>query len=191
MSIVADPDEVRAAVELLGVEAGADHQRIRSAYRRAVKRIHPDHSSDPDAAARTMRLRAAYELLVSQPAPPVRAEARPEEEVLEVDVVEVEVVDEDTVALGVPPGEALALLIGAAHRLGDVGYLDPLAGLLEVIVEFVDAPTCSVVFSLQGRATGATEVFCTVEPLSGGGTPPVEAVTRLLARTLRGEDPTH
>ena len=63
-------------------------------------------------------------------------------------------------------------------------------GLLEIVVEFVGAPTSSVVLSLQGRATGTTEVFCTVEPLSGGEAPPGEAVTHLLWRTLRGEDPT-
>jgi len=40
------------------------------------------------------------------------------------------------------------------------------------------------VMSLQGRATGVTEVFCTVEPLSGGESPPEAAVTRLVAATL-------
>ena len=54
-----------------------------------------------------------------------------------------------------------------------------------MIVEFVEAPTSSVLFSLQGRADGTTEVFCTVEALSGGDSPPAEAVTRLVLRTLR------
>ena len=97
---------------------------------------------------------------------------------------------ERTLAMAAPASEVVPLLIEAAHQLGDITYLDPGAGLLEVVVEFVGAPTSSVVLSLQGRATGWTEVFCTVEPLSGGEAPTAEAVTGLLLRTLRGEDPT-
>ena len=76
------------------------------------------------------------------------------------------------------------LLIDAAHELGEISYLDPSAGLIEVIVEFVEAPTSSVLLSLQGRATGVTDVFCTVEPLSGGDAPPSDAVARLVLHTL-------
>jgi len=79
--------------------------------------------------------------------------------------------------------------VEAAHSIGEVVYLDPAVGLVEVIVEFVEAPTSSVVMSLQGRSDGTTEVLCTVEPLSGGHDPPTAAVTRLLARTIAGLDP--
>lgn len=100
-------------------------------------------------------------------------------------------VDAETIGIPAPAVEVVPLLIEAAHRLGDVTYLDPGAGLLEVVVEFVGAPTSSVVLSLQGRAaTGLTEVFCSVEPLSGGEAPSAEAVTQLLHRTLLGQDPT-
>jgi hypothetical protein len=104
-------------------------------------------------------------------------------------VVVVTVVDADTIGLDAPPAEALALLVDAAHRLGEVSYLDRAAGLVEVVVEFTEAPTSSVLMSLQGRSSGTTEVFCTVEPLSGGEAPPPAAVVALVARTLRGEDP--
>jgi hypothetical protein len=76
------------------------------------------------------------------------------------------------------------LLLDTAHSLGEISYLDRTAGLVEVIVEFVEAPTSSVLLSLQGRATGVTDVFCTVEPLSGGEAPPADAVTRLVLATL-------
>jgi hypothetical protein len=99
-------------------------------------------------------------------------------------------VDAETIGIPAPAVEVVPLLIEAAHRLGDITYLDPGAGLLEVVVEFVGAPTSSVVLSLQGRAIGLTEVFCSVEPLSGGEAPSAEAVTQLLHRTLLGHDPT-
>lgn len=97
----------------------------------------------------------------------------------------VRLVGNDSISVSAPAEEALMLLIDAAHDLGEISYLDRTAGLLEVIVEFVEAPTSSVLFSLQGRADGTTEVFCTVEALSGGDSPPAEAVTRLVLRTLR------
>lgn len=105
------------------------------------------------------------------------------------DRVVVSAVDADTIAIHAPAEEALMLLLDSAHSLGEISYLDRTAGLVEVIVEFVEAPTSSLLFSLQGRADGTTEVFCTVEPLSGGDAPPVDAVTRLVVRTLRsGQD---
>ena len=82
------------------------------------------------------------------------------------------------------------ILVDAANELGEISYLDLSAGLLEVVVEFIEAPTSSVLLSVQGRATGITEVFCTVEPLSGGEAPPSDAVTRLLFRTLVEMAPT-
>ncbi len=97
----------------------------------------------------------------------------------------IELVDDTTIALGAPPDETLFLISETAHELGEITYLDPSAGLLEVVVEFVEAPTSSVVFTLQGRATGVTDVFCSVEPLSGGEAPPVDAVTRLVLDTVQ------
>lgn len=92
---------------------------------------------------------------------------------------------DDTIAMSAPAEEAFMAVLDAAHDLGEIGYLDRTAGLIEVIVEFVEAPTSSVLFSFQGRANGTTEVFCTVEPLSGGDAPPTDAVTRLVLQTLR------
>ncbi len=103
----------------------------------------------------------------------------------EVPRIGVRLVGNDSISVSAPAEETLMLLVDAAHDLGEISYLDRTAGLLEVIVEFVEAPTSSVLFSLQGRADGTTEVFCTVEALSGGDSPPAEAVTRLVLRTLR------
>ena len=83
------------------------------------------------------------------------------------------------------PVWAAALLVEAGHTVGHVSYVDRHAGLLEVVVELVDHGACSVLLSLQGRATGQTEAFCTVEPLAGGPPPPVDAVAELLAEGLR------
>ena len=192
------------ARRLLGVAEGADVTVLRAAYRRLLRTTHPDVSERRDANARTVELTAAYRLLASLPAEPEAGAAHggtpggPDApnrsahaagasgHVEARRVVDVALLEEQTIGIAAPPDESLLLLLEAAHDLGEVSYLDPSAGLLEVVVEFVEAPTSSILLSLQGRATGITEVFCTVEPLSGGEAPPGDAVARLVVDTLLG-----
>jgi hypothetical protein len=183
------------AAAVLGVAADADSDTVRRTFRERLRRTHPDLNGASDATERTVRLTRAYQVLL-QPPPPAPApppeppRAAPDAGPEQGPSIVVSLVDAETIGITAPANEVVPMLIDAAHQLGDITYLDPGAGLLEVIVEFVGAPTSSVVLTLQGRATGVTEVFCTVEPLSGGEAPSDEAVTHLLWRTLRGEDPT-
>lgn len=192
-------DEAR---RILGVPPGAELEVVRAAYRRRLLRTHPDVSQAPDATTSTIRLTEAFLVLsdpptdtddarrsgttgtrtAPAPGPPPRPERSP---------IGAELVDDDTIAVPAPADEVLMMLVDTAHALGDISYLDPSNGLVEVIVEFVEAPTSSVLLSMQGRATGVTDVFCTVEPLSGGDAPPADAVTRLILHTLRerSQDP--
>jgi hypothetical protein len=94
-------------------------------------------------------------------------------------------VDGDTVAADLPAGDLFAMLHEVGHRIGDVSFVDRQSGLLEVVVTFEGYGPCSVLLTLQGRALGVTEAFCTVEPLAGGPSPPAEAVAELLASGLR------
>lgn len=48
---------------LLGVDASADHRAIRSAYRRLVRRYHPDVAKGTRAARRFLLIREAYDVL--------------------------------------------------------------------------------------------------------------------------------
>jgi hypothetical protein len=66
-----------------------------------------------------------------------------------------------------------------------VTYVDANLGILETVVEFDGWPTCSLLVTLQGRATGATEAWCTLESLSGEPAPPVAAVALLLRERIR------
>ena len=85
-------------------------------------------------------------------------------------------------------------LVDAAHRVGDVTFLDPSSGLVEALVEFVDGPTVTLIMSLQGRAalapdgTSGTEVWISMEPWSTPPRPDLPedtAVAELMAHHLR------
>lgn len=202
---------VAEARRLLGVGPDADLAAIRTSYRRLLLRSHPDLSPIGEAHEHTVRLTAAYRLLCDSlsaiardpaPAPSPAPTATPTPGPAPTGTprhahggrhgdpvaVAVALMDDETIGIGAPPDEALFLLIDAAERLGDISYLDRSSGIVEVIVEFVEAPTSSIVMTVQGRATGITEVFCTVEPLSAStapsSPPPTAAVTRLLLDTL-------
>lgn len=49
--------------DILGVEKTADADTIKKAYRKLVRKYHPDVSKEPDAAERTAEINRAYETL--------------------------------------------------------------------------------------------------------------------------------
>lgn len=205
-------DSVGAA-RVLGVSVAADAATLRGAYRRALMESHPDLSSEPGAHHRTTELTAAYRLLMAldrekgidrgdgatreplddrdegseHAQPPGRSAGPAPFRRAEPPCIRLAMSDPTTITADASTEEVFMLVLDAAHRLGEVSYLDPRAGLLEVIIEFVDAPTSSVVLMLQGRS-GGVDVSCGVEPLSGGVAPASDAVTQLVLRTLC-EDP--
>ena len=87
-----------------------------------------------------------------------------------------------------PADEVFVLLTEVADEIGDITYIDPDAGLLEVLVTPVGSGPWSVVLSLQGRAD-RVEAFCTVEALDGSEAhsgPVVSLLLDSLRRRLRG-----
>jgi hypothetical protein len=202
------------ALRLLGLSEtqARDTDMLRRAYRRRMREVHPDVNPDADAAEVTVSISRAYRLLSSasphsgQPASrsgrsgPVgdrgedprerarrSASAQPGEDRPLGRQITVELLDDSSILVEEDRETTFGALLEAAHSLGEIGYLDRSAWLVEVLVEFVEAPTSSVVMTLQGRTRG-TEVFCTVEPLSGGDSPPIGPVTELVARALAAVD---
>jgi hypothetical protein len=203
----------RTAAALLGVEPDSPLQLVRARYRSLLMEAHPDRSRRADAAQRTMQLTAAYRVLQrdtatspsARPGPPPRpptghpgpgspnvggpasSHSRRAPRAAS-DRGEPTLLGATTIGLALPEPLAMAHLLEVASQLGEVTYLDRSAGLLEVVVEFVEAPTSSVVLTVVGHERGS-RVDCGVEPLSGGPAPAVDAVTRLVLRALRGDDP--
>lgn len=192
-----DLDQARAILEL---PAQVTLDDVRAAYRRLLRRHHPDVDRGAGAQARTATIIEAYELVVGWAAeegdPPVLRwpvndlAPAPGPEPARVradgpyDVVDAQALDTDTIAVDAPPPETYAALMEAASRVGNIAYVDRQLGIVETMVRFEGGPTCSVVMTLQGRAT-FTEIFCTMESIEAAPTPPIGPVIDALVEALR------
>jgi hypothetical protein len=177
--------DLDAARRLLGVGAGASEGELRAAYRSALRRTHPDVAAVGRGSDRaTADVVEAYRLLATarpEPAPPSGSPTTPSIVTPATGVS----VDGDTVVADLPAGDLYPILLDVADRLGDVTHAEPESGILEVLVDLPGRGPCSVLLTLQGRAAGVTEAWCTVEPLRGGPPPPTEEVVALLAAGMR------
>ena len=170
---------------VLGVKVTDTWADVRRAFRATIRARHPDTSAEDNANASAARVTEAYALLRREwhqpgtappPVTPTRVDS-PERETED----RISLIGTDTIVVPAPGGEAFARLVDAAHSLGEVSYIDRASGFLEVVVTVLGGPACSVVVSVQGRATGDTEAFVTIEPLGRGPAPPVEPFAAALA----------
>lgn len=188
--------ELTRAWEQLGVGPGADAEAVRRAYRDRLFQHHPDTSGSDGTTVRS--LIEAYRLVSGhvppvEPGPLVDPDGAPVPgQVADAvtDVVregDVWLVDSDTIALACPAEDAYLRLLEVAHLIGDVTYVDRSCGLMEALLRTRDGTTLSLVVTLQGRATGHTDAFLTVEPLDvvRGPLPAIADLTELVASYLR------
>ncbi len=176
---------------VLGVGVEAQAAEVRAAFRRRLRRAHPDVAPGAPGAARdTARLVEAYAVLRRYRPPPAPPPSPP-------DVVPqpptgstgsgsptVISLSGDSVVYPGPPDEVFRRLVEVADRIGDISYLDQRARLLDTVV-VVDGVACSLLATLQGRAWG-TEVFFTLEPLGAELRPAIEPVVAVVAAMLAG-----
>ena len=184
-----DTAEARA---ILGLHGRADPEEARLAFRRLLREVHPDRNDASDAAARTRAIVGAYRALRDgSPVEPNLDAAAASDEVDdvddEVDDDAITLVDTDTIGIALPADEAFAVLLEVAHRVGDVTYLDRQNELLEALLRTEQGVTVSMVITLQGRASGVTEAFVTLEAFDAarGALPMVADVTALLVSSAR------
>jgi hypothetical protein len=189
------PTDLHRARRVLGVGITATWAEVRSAYRERIAAAHPDRAGG--STARAAELNDAYSALalarragrLDPPAggarPSTTAPERPAAAPEPRDPVGVppEVLEGDTIHLPVPADEAFARLVEACHRIGDVTYVDRSCAILEALVRIEGEGTCSLVISLQGRASG-TDAFCTLESIERVASPPVTGVVEALAAAL-------
>jgi hypothetical protein len=170
---------------VLGVDGTADWAAVRDAYRRRIRLSHPDVAG-PGQVNEAASLNIAYAVLAraersaetvepDEPlaAPPAHDELQPD----------VRLIGTDTIRIAAPADEAFGRLVDAAHRVGEVTYVDSSCAIFEAVVQLSDGESYSLVVTLQGRAEG-TDAFCTLEALEHIGPEPVGLVVAALAAQM-------
>jgi hypothetical protein len=173
---------LQEARRVLGLNATADDAAIREAHRRRIRQTHPDVGGSAREAA---LVNEAFDALSgrvpdersSAPTqqPPVRHEEV--EDLLRPDDVDhFFVIDER-------PTDLLVRLAEAGHCVGEVVFVDPHVGLLEIVVG--EAPGVGqLAVTVGDEQAGGTPVSFTLDPLGVTPAPPIDAVVAQLMAAL-------
>ncbi|MEZ5244220.1 MAG: J domain-containing protein [Acidimicrobiales bacterium] len=174
--------EIDEARRILGVDATADEQTLRAAHRRQIRRAHPDAGGSAAAAA---GVNAAWALLRDHdPAAPPPADAGPRAPRPTPVSAERPPDVDGYYRVDVEPGELLARLAEAGHAVGEVVFVDPHGGILEIVVG--EAPAVGQLAATVGATSGAgTEVAFTLEPLGVTPAPPIGPIVDALMAAVR------
>ncbi|MDZ7679031.1 MAG: J domain-containing protein [Acidimicrobiales bacterium] len=174
-----DRDHAR---RLLGVDAEADADELRQAYRALMRRHHPDMASDdPAATSRAAALASAYALLstptTEAPAPPPPpGPDRPPATSVRAD---------GAVLVEAPGNETFLRVLDALETIGDVTYRDRAGGYLQAIVQPADAPLCTMVVAIEPRSID-TMVLVSLDSMDSEAAPEVDPILHELARRIAG-----
>ena len=161
---------------MLGVEPGAEEQTLRDAHRRRIRAAHPDAGGTDRAAAVLNEALAVLRSTSPSGAPPP-AEAPPTTGKPPADVDRCHFVDDGE-------GNLLERLAEAGHGIGEVVFVDPHIGILEIIVG--EAPGVGQLAVMVGDATAdGTPVSFTLEPLGVTPAPAIGEVVGALMAALR------
>lgn len=181
------------ALGVLGLSHSVDEKRLRSRFHELMRLHHPDvagHLAPEagrafDVATITEAYAVASEAFAhstdGQLPLPSRIADFPGARALNIRVAASH--DGETLFLEAPPDEAFQLLYESVSHLGGIGHVDRGLGLLEVVVRFDGGPSCSVLFTLQGRSHG-TDIFCEMESIEAAPTPPITPVLDALLEAL-------
>ena len=174
--------DVTDALRVLGLSDASDWSDVRAAHRRAILRTHPDAGGSAGAAA---QVNQAFDVLrkvsgdgerpipARVPTPPSSPAPGPRS------------TSPDQLVADDDPVELLLRMADAAHDIGEVVFVDPHDGMLEVIVG--EPPGVGQLTATVDKATpDGVPVSFTLEPLGVAPAPSIhEIVEKLMALVRR------
>jgi hypothetical protein len=173
--------EVLEALAVLGLAHDASWDAARQAHRVAIRAAHPDAGGSGGEAA---RINQALDVLRAASDAGERAFAVPEPtRSASPSVTHRPAVD---ASFELEPHELLMRLADVAHDVGEVVFVDPVAGLLEVIVG-VEPAVGQLTAALDDSVDEGTPIVFTLEALGSAPAPPIETVVADLLRRFRYE----
>ena len=172
----AEHDAIDRALGVLGLSGRPSWDEIRAAYRTLVRASHPDVARTDAATATTAAINEAFaELQRRTDDGRSRLPDRPPHDLPAA---------QPAVVLRSRPGDVYVNLLEAAHELGDVCYLDPEAGLIQILLTDQGAAGAHLLIDVD-RDQHPPRVAFTLES-ADAAVPPIADVVGELATHLRG-----
>ena len=199
--------EVADALAALRLGPGATWSEVRASYRTLLRENHPDLTDEPGAADRTARLTAAYAVLreataggrraLPPPAAPRAGRADPHRRGARPRASPPAAgrggggtgsgPGADTGATGAvvrrSPEDVFGRLRAAAGAVGNISGVDPETLTLQILVEVPGAAPAQLLAEVSPRGED-TAIMFTLESLTAGPGPPIEAVVKRLLAAL-------
>ena len=151
------------ALRTLGLRHDAHSDEISAAYRKLIRKAHPDVGGDTAAAA---RITEAYAWLQRSAPRSVRPPGSAEP-----------AASDERLVLLLPPGDVFARLCELGQRLGELSYLDPQAGIMQVTFTALNSAPCQLMATVvAGSNPEESQVEFTLEALTNAVPPPIAAV---------------
>lgn len=166
----------------LGLAPTDDTALLRRRYADRLRLLHPDRSTSTDAHERTVAITAAYRTILTHLAREQTASPPA--------LVPLAVDDDQAITVGLAPEMTFELITDAADRLGEITHLDPQDGLVQVTIDFLEAPACQLIASIEAAGPSATLVRCHLASLDSAAPPPLRAVVGLLVAEVVRVTPT-
>ncbi len=174
---------VAAALQTLGLEPSAPWHEIRGRYRDLIRLAHPDmERTDPAATTRAVGVNVAFDVLAAatsngtRPLPPVP---------VRVPADNLAPSPSAAVTLEAGPGDVFVQLLDAAHVIGDVSYMDPEAGLIQVLLDGGDPCSAQLLIAVDQHAEPPTASF-TLDSQNASTAPPIRSIVDELAAAIKG-----
>ncbi len=173
--------DVMAALRILGIDRSAPWNEVRARYRELIRSAHPDtEPADPAATARAAELNVAFDIVATatgngaHPLPDLPTPAP---------VAEPAAAPSTAVTLHAGPGDVFLQLLDAAHVIGDVSYMEPEAGLIQVLLDDGDPCSAQLLISVDQLADPPTASF-TLDSQNSAMAPPIRLIVEELAAAI-------
>ena len=170
------------ALRTLGLEKGAQPADINRAYRELIRQAHPDAGGSTSVAARITEAYHWLQRAGSSPPPPPKPSPPKSAAPFEART-------DDSLVLHLLAGDVFARLVEAGHYLGEVSYIDPSTGMVQVTFTADNGVVCQLAATVQanpvfGSRQRETQVEFTLDPLASGQAPPIGQVVAQLVRLI-------
>ena len=164
-------------MEQLGLTADSSWESARCRYRALIRALHPDlDPSSEESTRHAAVVNSAWTTLVTATDNGARPLPCPTDQPTEP-------LPAPMITLRAKPGDVYAQLLDAAHEIGVVSYMDPEAGLIQVLLDNGDPSGSQLLITVNAEDQPTLASFA-LDRMGAGDTPDITEIVGLIENQL-------